>query len=166
MVTQAQRRIAAIILIMSVLSVLLCRWPRDVVNSSESLHRIVFEDGTDPWADMFQQIIEEIQTELRIADGVERNLLFHAMKGKPVGGPTTITIILVLPDKDNESYETHESRNDDQRFVVKMTRLRTNKAVQPIGLINIAAFVEGKLLTNQIALELRSDDQWHEIPSR
>lgn len=117
--------------------------------------------------DIMQTAIENVIQELKIADDVEKSLFLRAMKDKAIGGPMTVTIILVRPAEAarGEVSETYESRNDDQEFVLRMTKLGTNSVIQPIGIIHRAAIVDGKLFTDQTVVRFQNDGLWHEFPS-
>jgi hypothetical protein len=104
--------------------------------------------------------IEDAMAKLEIRDDVEVGLMREATKGKHLGSPSALSIVLLRPAEEKESRKDHEFANPDMHFKIRMTKVRTKHVSRPTGIIVHNALRDGEMVVEESVLQLGADGKW------
>jgi hypothetical protein len=108
--------------------------------------------------------INDLAKALRLEDQMEKKALIAALKAKVSGGtPSGISIILIRPGEGKPSVQRFE-KQVGTGLVIKVTKIRTAKATEPIAVVTYVEQGKGQLITKDTIMFYGKGDEWDKLP--
>jgi hypothetical protein len=135
---------------------------------TEAIRPVIKELINKAVANAVNQGLDELQRKLRIADDVERKLLFLTLGRWPEGGPEltldsesplAISIHLIRPGKADQDPETLDAAIGESG-TIRFTRV-TAPVERPVAVATMTGTHAGRLWQRELFLAHGADNEWH-----